>query len=78
MCVLSIVAMSIMLIITMKNVWQGGFGRLILGEKWIAHPGAYGQQSILVTVAEASQNHPIFNRILPGTIWGATDVYSIR
>ena len=40
--------------------------------------GVHGQQSTLVIVAEASQNHPIFNGILPGTTWGATDVYSIR
>tara|TARA_S200000501_G_scaffold356669_1_gene379603 strand:- start:1008 stop:1163 length:156 start_codon:yes stop_codon:yes gene_type:complete len=51
---------------------------LILDEKWIAHHGAHGQQSTLVIVADASQNHPIFNGILPGTIWGATGVSSIR
>jgi hypothetical protein len=61
-----------------KTVWQGGFGRLILGEKWIAHHGAHGQQSTLGIVAETSRNHPIFNGIIPGTIWGATDVYAIR
>ena len=32
-----------------NNVWQGGFGKLILGEKWIAHHGAHGQQSTWVS-----------------------------
>ncbi len=61
-----------------KTDWQGGFGRLILGEKWIAHHGAHGRQSTLGIVAKKSQNHPIFNGIIPGTIWGATDVYAVR
>jgi hypothetical protein len=61
-----------------NNVWQGGFGKLILGEKWIAHHGAHGQQSTLGIVPKTSRDHPVFKGILPGSIWGATDVYAIR
>lgn len=61
-----------------NNIWKGGFGRLILGEKWIAHHGAHGQQSTLGIVPKETQDHPIFKGIIPGTIWGATDVYAIR
>ena len=61
-----------------KTDWRGGFGRLILGEKWIAYHGAHGQQSTLGIVATKSQNHPIFNGIIPGTIWVVTDVYAVR
>ena len=61
-----------------NNVWKGGFGKLILGEKWIAHHGAHGQQSTLGIVPKTSRDHPVFKGILPGSIWGATDVYAIR
>mgnify|MGYP003685517441 FL=1 len=61
-----------------NNVWQGGFGKLILGEKWIAHHGGHGQQSTLGVVPKTSRDHPVFKGILPGSIWGATDVYAIR
>ena len=43
-----------------NTVWQGGFGKLILSKKGIAHPVAHGQQSTFDFVAKASQNHPIF------------------
>ena len=46
--------------------------------KWIANHGAHGQESTLVIVAKKSQNHLTFNGIIPGIIWGATDVYAIR
>jgi hypothetical protein len=61
-----------------NNAWQGGFGKLILGEKWIAHHGAHGQQSSLGIIPSTHRDHPVFKGILPGSIWGATDVYSVR
>ena len=61
-----------------NNAWQGGFGKLILGEKWIAHHGAHGQQSSLGIIPSIHRDHPVFKGILPGSIWGATDVYSVR
>jgi hypothetical protein len=61
-----------------NNVWQGGFGKLILGEKWVAHHGAHGQQSTLGIIPKISRDHPVLKSILPGSIWGATDVYAIR
>ncbi|OUT97171.1 MAG: hypothetical protein CBB92_08700 [Flammeovirgaceae bacterium TMED32] len=53
---------------------------MILGEKWMAHHGANGQQSTLGIVPKISRDHPVFKSIMPGLIFlvGATDVYVIR
>ena len=51
---------------------------MILGEKWVAHHGAHGQQSTLGIVPKTSRNHLIFKGILSVSIWAATDVYAIR
>ena len=61
-----------------EDEWKGGFGRLILGEKWIAHHGNHGNQSTRGIVAEGADNHPILNGIGEGEIWGPTDVYKVR
>lgn len=58
--------------------WKGGFGRLVLGEKWISHHGKHGDQSTRGMVAPGQENHPILNGIDAGDIWGATDVYGVR
>ncbi len=58
--------------------WKGGFGRLILGEKWIAHHGHHKHQSTRGIPAPGAENHPILNGIEPGTIWGPSDVYTVR
>ncbi|OLT60904.1 hypothetical protein [Moorena bouillonii] len=56
--------------------WTGGFGRLVLGEKWISHHGHHKHQSTRGVLTEAS--HPILSGIAEGEIWGSTDVYGIR
>lgn len=61
-----------------EEAWTGGFGRLVLGEKWISHHGKHKHQSTLGILAEGAQNHPITNGIEDGDIWGATDVYGVR
>jgi hypothetical protein len=58
--------------------WDGGFGRQVLGETWIAHHGHHGQQSTLGLIAPGMQDHPIFRGIHNGDIWGPTDVYAAR
>ncbi|MBT8219174.1 MAG: hypothetical protein KJP00_05095, partial [Bacteroidia bacterium] len=61
-----------------KNQWQGGFGKLVLGETWVAHHGRHKQQSTRGIIADESHDHPLVNGIDDGAIWGPTDVYRVR
>jgi hypothetical protein len=61
-----------------KEAWKGGFGRLVLGEKWIAHHGHHKHQSQRGMLFEDAKEHPITNGIEDGDIWGASDVYEVR
>lgn len=59
--------------------WDGGFGRHVLGETWIAHHGHHGKQSTLgIIPAGGREHHPILRGIHDGDIWGPTDVYATR
>ena len=58
--------------------WEGGFGRLVLGEKWISHHGHHRHQSTRGIFAEGASSHPVLSGIADGAIWGATDVYGVR
>src|SRR5579864_1384414 len=58
--------------------WDGGFGRQVLGETWIAHHGEHGKQSTRGIAAPGMQSHPILRGIADGDIWGPTDVYGVR
>ena len=61
-----------------EDEWKGGFGRLVMGEHWIAHHGKHGHQSSRGLVAPGAVGHPIVNGIKDGDIWGPTDVYRVR
>ncbi len=61
-----------------ENDWEGGFGRMILGEKWINHHGKHKHQSTVGLIAPKSKSHPVLNGIVDGDIWGPTDVYGVR
>lgn len=61
-----------------KKEWEGGFGRLILGEKWISHHGVHKAESTHGLPAPGAEGHPILRGIAPGSIWGPTDVYGVR
>jgi type 1 glutamine amidotransferase len=58
--------------------WEGGFGRQILGETWIDHHGAHGEEGTrgLIDGIEQRKNHPILKGV--NDIWGPTDVYGVR
>jgi hypothetical protein len=56
----------------------GGFGRVVLGETWIAHHGKHKVQSTRAVFAPSVADHPILRGIQPGDIWGTTDVYRVR
>jgi hypothetical protein len=58
--------------------WDGGFGRQVLGETWIAHHGQHGIQSTRGVIAKGQARHPILRGIHDGDIWGPTDVYKVR
>ncbi len=59
--------------------WDGGFGRQVLGETWIAHHGQHGKQSTRgIIPAGGRENHPILRGIHDGDVWGTTDVYATR
>jgi hypothetical protein len=58
--------------------WDGGFGRLVLGETWISHHGEHKKQSTRGIIAPGQEKHPILRGIKDGDIWGPTDVYGVR
>lgn len=58
--------------------WDGGFGRLVLGEHWISHHGKHKHESTRGIVAPGAADNPITRGIKSGDIWGATDVYGVR
>ncbi|HEX4131829.1 MAG TPA: ThuA domain-containing protein [Pirellulales bacterium] len=61
-----------------SRVWEGGFGRQVLGETWVSHHGAHGKQSTRGIIAPAAKDDPIVRGIADGDIWGTTDVYGVR
>lgn len=61
-----------------KEEWKGGFGRFVLGEKWISHHGQHKHQSTKGLFAPGAEEHSILNGIKDGEIWGSTDVYGVR
>ena len=61
-----------------KKEWADGFGRAVLGEKWISHHGHHGQESTRGLVVPEAKDHPILRGIKDGDIWGPTDVYGVR
>ena len=61
-----------------KAAWADGFGRLVLGEKWISHHGHHGKESTRGLIVPGAEEHPILRGIDDGAIWGPTDVYGVR
>jgi len=61
-----------------KEAWNGGFGRLVLGEMWINHHGQHKHDSTRGILVEDQAEHPILRGIEDGAIWGPTDVYGVR
>lgn len=61
-----------------SKAWDGGFGRQVLGETWIAHHGEHGKQSTRGILAKGAADHPILRGIRDRDIWGPTDVYEVR
>jgi type 1 glutamine amidotransferase len=58
--------------------YEGGFGRLVLGETWVNHHGKHGTEGTRGIVAPGQEGNPILRGIEPGSIFGTTDVYTVR
>jgi hypothetical protein len=54
---------------------DGGYGRQVLGETWIAHYGAHQKESTRGVIVAGMQDHPILRGVRD--IWGESDVYEI-
>ena len=61
-----------------SSPWEGGFGRLVLGERWHTHHGHHKRQSTRGILAPDAEAHPISNGLSEMDIWGPTDVYGVR
>jgi len=57
---------------------DGGFGRQVLGEKWVNHHGLHGTESTRGLLVKGQETHPILRGIKDGDIWGPTDVYTVN
>jgi hypothetical protein len=58
--------------------WEGGYGRKVLGETWIAHHGDHGKQSTRAVFAPGASESPILRGIEDGEIWVPTDTYEVH
>ena len=61
-----------------KKEWQGGFGKLILGDFWKNHHGGHKTESTVGIIAPGAGKHPTTRGIKNGDIWGPSDVYGVR
>jgi len=61
-----------------QEAWHDGFGRVVLGEKWINHHGEHKHESAWGVIAPEAETHPIVRGIEDGDIWGPSDVYGVR
>jgi trehalose utilization protein len=58
------------------NAPDGGFGRRVLGETWVAHYGHHQVESTRGIIARGMEKHPIVRGV--ENIWGPSDVYALN
>ena len=61
-----------------QKEWTDGFGRLVLGERWVSHHGEHKKESTRAMFAPGAKGSPLLNGIKDGEIWTPTDVYGVR
>jgi hypothetical protein len=61
-----------------KKEWEGGFGRVVLGERWVSHHGKHKHTSTRGIFAPGAASSPVLRGIESGKIWTPTDVYGVR
>lgn len=54
--------------------WQGGFGKQVLGETWVAHHGDHKKEATRGIIESSAKNHPILKSV--EDIFGDSDVYT--
>ena len=54
---------------------NGGFGKRILGETWVAHHGGHGREATRGVIEEGQHDHPVLRGV--DDVFGPTDVYAI-
>ena len=58
-----------------SEVFEGGYGRQVLGETWVNHHGHHGHESTRGLINPRFADHPILRGVKD--VWGPTDVYSV-
>lgn len=58
--------------------WRDGFGRLVIGERWVAHHGHHKHEATKGVIADGAAQHPILQGVGADDIWGPSDVYTVR
>jgi Trehalose utilisation len=56
--------------------WQGGFGKQVLGETWVAHHGAHKKEATRGVVEDSSKDDVILKGV--SDLFGTTDVYTVN
>lgn len=57
--------------------WEGGFGKVVLGERWVNHHGNHGKEGTRGVPAPGQESSPILKGIAEGSIFGTSDVYTV-
>jgi hypothetical protein len=55
---------------------DGGFGRSVLGETWVAHHGHHGTEATRGVIETSNADHPVLRGV--DDVFGPTDVYAVR
>jgi hypothetical protein len=58
--------------------FEGGYGKQVLGETWVAHHGGHGKEGTRGIVAKGQESNPILKGIKTGSIFGTSDVYTVK
>lgn len=58
--------------------FEGGFGKQVLGEQWVAHHGKHKVEGARGIIAPGQEGHGIVKGIEPGSIFGTSDVYTVK
>ena len=61
-----------------KEARRDGLGRLVVGERWIAHHGKHKHESARGVIAPEAAQHSILRGVSESEIWSAADVYAVR
>jgi len=61
-----------------EKVWTQGFGKLVLGETWVAHHGGHKTEASRGIIVESEKSHPINRGLKDGDVWGPADTYTVR